>query len=94
MRARLVAREVAKDKVSAFYASMPPLDSKKALLSRYAAQRTQDGQPLALSFIDIKKAHFNRAPQRNILMASPKELGSGKMITQQTKCMYGTHDML
>ena len=59
MCARLVACVVPRDKVSAFYASTPPLESKKALLARYDAQRTQDGQPLALSFIDIKKAYFN-----------------------------------
>ena len=56
MRARLVACEVAKDKVSAFYASTPPLESNKALFSRYAARRAQNGKPLALSFIDIKIA--------------------------------------
>ena len=92
VRARLVASEVAKDKVSAFYASTPPLESTKALFSRYAAQRTQDGQPLALSFVDLKKAYFNGVPERNMFMAPPKELGRGKMITQQTKCVYGTHD--
>ena len=59
VRARLVACEVAKDRVFAFYASTPPLESKKALFSRHAAQRTKDGQPLALSFIDIKKAYLN-----------------------------------
>jgi hypothetical protein len=91
-RARLVACGVAKDKVSAFYASTPPLESKKALFSRYSAQRTQDGLPLALSFIDIKKAYFNGVPQRNMFMAPPKELGLGKMITQQIKCVYGTRD--
>ena len=45
MRARFVACEVARDKHSAFYASPPPLESKKVLFSRYAAQRTQDGKP-------------------------------------------------
>ena len=79
-------------KVSAFYASTPQLESKKALLSRYVAQRSQGGLPLALSFIDIEKAYFNGAPQRNMFMAPPKELGLGKMITQQTKCVYGTRD--
>ena len=83
--ARLAACEVAKDKVSAFYASTPPLESKKALFSRYAAQRKQDGKPLALSFTDIKKAYFNGVLQRNIFMAPPGELGLGKIITQQTK---------
>ena len=74
-RAQLVACEVAKDKVSVFYASTPPLESKQAPFSRYAAQRTQDGNTLALSVIDTKKAYFSGVPQRNIFMAPLKELG-------------------
>ena len=56
VRARLVACEVAKDKQSAFYASTPPLEAKKALFSRYSAERTRKNRPLALDFVDIKKA--------------------------------------
>ena len=37
VRARLVAGKVAKDQVSAFDANTPPLESKKAPFSRYAA---------------------------------------------------------
>ena len=89
VRARLVACEVAKDNVSAFYASTTPLESKKALFSRHAAQRKQGGKPLALSFIDNKNTYFNGVPQGNIFMSPPREIGLGKMITQQTKCVHG-----
>ena len=92
VRARLVACEVAKDKQSAFYASTPPLEAKKKLFSRYSAERVRHGKPLAMGFVDIKKAYFNGIPQRNIFMAPPKELGIGKTITQQTRCVYGTRD--
>ena len=91
-RARLVACEVAKDKQSAFYASTPPLEAKKKLFSRYSAEMTRHGKPRAMGFVDIKKAYFNGIPKRNICMAPPKELGLGKAITQQTRCMYGTRD--
>ena len=58
----------------------------------YAAHRTQDDQPLALSNIDIKKAYLDGVQQRNIFMAPPKQLGLGKIIMQRTKCVYGTRD--
>ena len=83
---------MAKDNVSAFYASTPPLESKKAQFSRYAAQRTQDGQPLVFCLIAIKKAYFDEVPQQNVFMAPPKKFGLAKIITQQTKCVYGTRD--
>ena len=41
---------------------------------------------------NIKKTYLNGVPQRNIFMAPPKELGLGTMLTQQTKCVYGTRD--
>ena len=89
VRARLVTCEVAKDQVSAFYASTPPLESTKAPFSTYAAQRTQDGQPMALSFIHIKKAYLNGVPQRNIFMAQQKELGLCKMVMQKQNACTG-----
>ena len=78
VRARLVACEVAKDKVPAFYASTPPLESNKALFSRYSAQRTQDGLPLALSFIDIKKADFKEGTPARYLHGPTEGARSGK----------------
>ena len=56
VRARLVACEIAKDKQSKFYASTPPPEAKKSLFSRYARERTREGKPLQLSFVDVKKA--------------------------------------
>ena len=69
VRTRLVACEVAKDKQSALYASTPPLESKKALFSEYAAEGILDGKPLALSLIEIKKAYFSGVPQKNVFMS-------------------------
>ena len=42
--------------------------------------------------IDIKNAHVNGVPQRKNFVAPPRELGLGKMIAQQTKCVCGTRD--
>lgn len=99
MRARLVAREVNKgQKDWNFYASTPPLESKKFLFSEYATeQRRMDSngkwQPLRLSFIDIEKAYFNAIPKRAVFMRLPAEMGLPKIIVaRQTRCMYGTRD--
>ena len=53
VRARLVACEIAKDKQSQFYASTPPLEAKPWPSSRYAREKTRDGRPLQLSFVDV-----------------------------------------
>ena len=61
MRARLVACEVNKGQKNAeFYASTPPLESKKLLFSQFASEKRRldsmgKMQHLRLSFIDIKK---------------------------------------
>ena len=38
--------------------SVTPVEAKKWLFSRYARERTRNGQPLQLSFVDVKKAYF------------------------------------
>ena len=56
IRARLVAQEVNTYKSDEFFASTPPLESKRLLLSHMATQRRlPDGRALEASFIDIKK---------------------------------------
>ena len=93
VRARLVACEIAHEKESAFYASTPPLEAKKWLFSRYARERTRDGKPLQLSFVDVKKAYFYGKPNRDIYMTPPRELGlPASQLAKQTRCVYGTRD--
>ena len=99
MRARLVACEVNHgQKNDAFFASTPPLESKKLLFSNYATeQQRMDShgkwKPLRLSFIDIKKAYFNGKPTRAVFMRLPPEMGMPKhYVARQTRCVYGTRD--
>ena len=68
----LVACENAHEKESAFYASTPPLEAKKWLFSRYARERTRNGHPLQLSFVDVKKAYFYGKPTRDIYFTPPR----------------------
>ena len=99
MRARLVACEVNKGQKNwDFYASTPPLESKKLLFSQFATEKVRKDaqgklQPLRLSFIDIKKAYFNAKPQRAVFMRLPPEMGLPKhYVARQTRCVYGTRD--
>ena len=56
MRARLVACEINTFRTDEYYASTPPLEAKKMLVSQLATRKThRNGKPLCLSFIDIKK---------------------------------------
>ena len=94
VRARLVGCEVNTYKDDSFYASTPPLESKRMLLSEFATRRVaESGMPLQLSFVDIRKAYFNGIPKRNIFVRLPKELGLGAgTVAKLDRCMYGTRD--
>ena len=94
IRARLVACEVNKgDKQDHYFASTPPLEAKKLLFAQYARERSRNGQPLRLSFIDVRKAYFNGMPKRPLYMAFPKEMGlPSNLVAKQVRCVYGTRD--
>ena len=95
VRARLVACEVnyAGTKDDSFYASTPPLESKKMLFAKYVNQPIVDGKAMRLSFIDVKKAYFNGVPRRKVYMKLPPELGLPQnMVGLMVRCVYGTRD--
>ena len=94
VRARLVACELNTYQTDEFYASTPPLEAKRLLLSMMATQRTtQDGRPLEISFVDVKKAYFHGVPRRNLHLFLPRELGLGKnAVAHLLRCVYGTRD--
>ena len=94
IRARLVACEVNTFKSDDFFASTPPLEAKRLLLSQIASERrTPQGKPLEVSFVDVKKAYFNAIPKRKLHVFLPKELGQGpKACARLKRCVYGTRD--
>ena len=94
IRARLVACELNTYSTDDFYASTPPLEAKRMLLSELATRRTlADGRPLEISFVDVKKAYFNGVPKRDLHLFLPKELGlGGKAVAHLRRCVYGTRD--
>ena len=96
VRARLVACEVNTFKTDEYFASTPPLESKKLLFSEYAtlARRPEHASDeIVLSFVDIKKAYFNGVPRRNVHLAFPKELAvPDHLVANLKRCVYGTRD--
>ena len=92
IRARLVACEVNTFKSDDVFASTPPLEAKRILLSEMAtARRLPDGRPLEMTFIDIRKAYFNGIPCRQLHLFLPKELCIGTTaVAHRRRCVYGT----
>ena len=87
MRARFLACEVnTGDRHDSFYASTPPLEAKKLLFNRYAAERTRDKRPLRLGFLDVKKAFFKGIPRRKVCVNPSRELGiPSHLVAKQIK---------
>ena len=93
VRARLVGCEINTYKDDSLYASTPPLEAKRKLLSECATHGRNNGKPLQLRFVDMGKAHFHGVPKRPLLVRLPKELGlGGNVVARLDKCMYGTRD--
>ena len=49
--------------------------------------------PLAVSFVDVRKAYFNGVPRRRLHLFFPKELGLEKgAVAHLKRCVYGARD--
>ena len=60
---------------------------------RLAKEQTRNGIPLALDFLDVKKAYFNGLPKRDVYMQLPRELGlPSHFVAKQVRCVYSTRD--
>ena len=93
VRARLVAQEVNTYQEEAYFAATPPLECKRALISQMVTERTRNGAPLKLCFVDVRKAYFNGRPTRNLYVRLPKEMGLPRsMLGKLQRCLYGTRD--
>ena len=93
VRCRLVGQEVNTHADESFYAATPPLEAKRMLFTEFASERTRNGQPLQISFIDVKKAYFYGIPERSLYVRLPPKLGlSRKFVGKLVRCMHGTRD--
>ena len=73
IRARLVAKEIKRDKREDLFAATPPLEAKKVLFSQCVSRRSKSGKPLKLAFIDIKRAYFHAPAIRKVFVELPSE---------------------
>ena len=93
VRCRLVGQEVNLHADEPFYAATPPLEAKRMLFSEFACQRTRDGKPLQISFVDVKKTYFYGVPEKELYVRLPPEFGVSKQyVVKLVRCMYGTRD--
>ena len=93
IRCRYVATETNQYNDLSFFASTPPLEAIRLLVSQMAHRKSSNGKPLPLSFCDATKAYFNACPKRDIFVRAPKELGLPPgTVGNLVRCAYGTRD--
>ena len=75
----------------ALYASTPPLEALRLIVS-YAATQTMTGKRRMSMINDVRRAHFYANMQRDVYIEFPKEdPGHGKgMLGKLKLCLYGT----
>ena len=99
IRCRLVAKEVKKrnntEEGSAnFFASTPPLEAVKFLISEAMTKRvSRNNRPLKLSFIDVEKAHLRSDVLRELYVEPPTEANEPPdIVWRLQRAMYSTRD--
>ena len=77
-----------------FFASFPPLEAVKFLISEAMTKRvSRNNRPLKLSFIDVKKAHLCSDLLRELYVESPPEANEPPdIVWRLQRAMYGTRD--
>ena len=107
-RSRLVARELKSKQLSGeetsagdasdLFASTPPLEALRELISMAASRRaSRNGKPLKLGLYDVKGAYFNALATRKFYVdlvdeLLPKDMQGIKWCGRLKKSMYGTRD--
>ena len=96
-RSRLVAMEIRPKWQAAVFAGTPPLESMRFLfsLARTAGPHNPSDDPLKLSFIDIRRAHFTAKATREIyveLVPEDQDDPNNPQCGLLEKSMYGTQD--
>ena len=96
-RARLVGREIKRDKREDLFAATPPLESLRMILSICANHQSNlaEGENFIVMTNDVKRAYFHAATTRAIYIRIPKEdheEGDEDMVGRLNLSLYGTRD--
>ena len=94
-RSRLVGREFNDSKDDTLYASTPPLEALRAIVSHAATidvDRPKERRELMVN--DVRRAYFYAKQQRNVFIDLPAEDEEAKEgeVGQLLLCLYGTRD--
>jgi len=94
MRSRLVGREFNVERDDSLYASTPPLESLRVILSWAATFRKDGGERREVMINDVRRAYFYAKCQRDVYIKLPKEdpEASEGMLGKLNLCLYGTRD--
>ena len=93
-RARLVGREIKKDKRLDLFAATPPLESLRLLCS-LCASKQQRHEHFRLMAIDVKRAYFYVKARRAVFIEIPaedREEGDEQLVGKLNLSLYGTRD--
>ena len=91
-RSRLVGKEFKTYADDSLYASTPPLEALRLIMSRAA---TDDGTVRELMVNDVARAYFHAKCTRDIYIELPEEddmHGKGDLVGKLNLCLYGTRD--
>ena len=91
-RSRLVGKEYKTYADDSLYASTPPLEALRLIVSRAA---TCDGQTRELMINDVRRAYFYAEATRELYVELPKEdaeYRQGDKVGRLRLCLYGTRD--
>ena len=88
------ARDNTEEESATFFASTPPLEAVKFLVSEAMTKRvSRNNRPLRLSFIDEKKAHLCSDVLRELYVEPPPEANEPPdIVWRLQRALYGTRD--
>ena len=96
-RARLVGREIKRDKRLDLFAATPPLESLRLILSRCASYQyaAKEGDNYVVMYSDVKRAYFHAPAKRAVYIEIPVgdfEPGDESRVGMLNLSLYGTRD--
>ena len=92
-RSRLVGREFNVGKDDSLYASTPPLEALRVVVSN-AATDTPSGNRREIVVCDVRRAYFYAKINRDVFIELPEEdpESGGDTVGKLRLCLYGTRD--
>ena len=94
MRSRLVGKEFADSVDPSLYASTPPVEAMRLIISQAATGEGTGGQKILMTN-DVRRAYFHASIDREVYVEVPpedREEGDGDVVGRLRLCLYGTRD--